>query len=97
MYLLLREDGVLRVHQLIHEYSKRVCIKGISLHPRIPLELRMVEIRHISLLPQLVDEIFIHRGRLTNFGDAIFDVDVSDVQHAETFDGGVLDMFQRLE
>lgn len=79
MHLLLGEDGVLRVHQFIHENSQRIRIKSIGLYCRITLELRMVEIRHIGLLLQLIDQIIIHGHRLTNFRDTVLDVDVSYV------------------
>lgn len=97
MDLSLRENRVFRVHKFVHENAQRVSIIGISLSCRIALKIRMVKIGHISLLLQLVHQIRIHRNGIANFGYPVLNVDIFDMQHAETLDGRVLDVFERFE
>jgi hypothetical protein len=93
----LGEDGIFSVHQFVHEHSQRVGIVGVGLLAGVPFEVAMVEIRDFCFILELVFEFSVHGHGLANFGNAVFDVNVFDVEHAETLDGGVLDDLKGLE
>jgi len=82
--LALGKDGVLSVHKLVHEYSQRVGIEDVGFVFRALLEGSVIEIWDFSLLLELVAEFFVHGHWLPNLGNPVFDVDVLDMQHAQT-------------
>ena len=97
MDLLIREYGVLCVHELVHEHAQRVSVICVLLHSGLFLELREIEVGHLGLVLQLADDLGAERHWLAYLGNAVLDIDVLYVQHAETLDGGVLNDLEGLE
>ena len=93
----LRKDRILSVHQFIHKNSKRVGIEGVCFHTWISFEISVVEIRHICFLLQLLSQLFVQGNWFPYFRDAVFNVDIFDIEHAQTFDGRILNDFQRFK
>lgn len=77
------EDGILRVHQLIEQHSQRVGVISGVLATWLLLELPVVEIRDVGLLLQGLLDDLVDRHYLADLGDAVFNVDVLDVEEVE--------------
>ncbi len=79
MYFSLGEDGVLSVHQFVHQHPKGVGVVDIGLDCWITFEFRMIEIWYICFLLELEGEIGVHRHRLPYLRNTVLNIDVTDV------------------
>lgn len=81
------ENRVFSVHEFVHEHSEGVGIVGVDLGFRVALEFWVVEVWDVCLFLELEDEVGVDGNWLADLGNAILNVDVFDMQHAETLDG----------
>lgn len=97
MDFVVREDRILSVHQLIEQNSKRIrVIRSIPTF-WVLFELRVIEIWNISSVVENLVYFFVHWDGFSNFRNAVFDVNVFDVEHIDGLEGRLLDGLDRLE
>jgi hypothetical protein len=82
VYFSTGEDGVLGVHELIEEDSQGIGIVADIMGIGISLEIGMVEIWDVSAVSQHLLDALVEGDGLSYLWDAVFNVDVLDVQHA---------------
>lgn len=91
------KDGVLSVHKFVEKDSYGIGVIADMMGRWIFFEVDVIEIRDIRSISEYLGEFLIDWNRFSNSGNAIFYVNILDVEHVDRFQRRFLYDFNRVE